>query len=710
MCDTGNAAVGQPAATVSLRGMVNVVVSVDALAVGGALGHVRRRRPRCTGRAGRDAGHPARRRGNTTVEGLDNTRTWDGAPYPPEQFRGGRRRARRASQLLGDGTVSDMLWARPAVTILGIDCPPVVGSAAAIKPKARGPPEPPHPAGDRARTRPRERSSSTCAPPRRGGSHVSVEVGGDRAPRSRPPPTVRPTRPWREAMQEAYGTPMAHLGQGGSIPLCNVLAETYPDAEIILMGVEEPLALIHAPNESVDPREIEPWPSPRRSSCRATRRGADGVEEMTDRREVYEALDLALRIGEVLLSSGAGAADVTTTMLAVTHACGVRHVSADVTFVDLTLHHQPVDAEPAAVQVRRVTRRQVDYDDLIEVDETVNALIAGEITRGEARDRVARAVSTGHHRKRWAVTLGWGVMGTGVALTLGGNLVVCLLAFLAACAIDGTQLLLPQQRIPAFYQQAAGGFVATLIAVIASATPLDVNPSRVVTTGIVMLLAGVGIMGATQDALTGFPVTASARLIDATLNTVGIIAGVGAGLTVGDLLGVGPTAFEPGAAGLAEAGITVLGAALAAAGFAYASYAPLRSLVAVAIVAMMGQGVVLAVDRSEVGRTWGTTAAAITIGAVCYLVAGRFRVPPLVVVVPAIVPLLPGLDIYRGLALLAEGEDGVLELTSALATALALAAGVILGQYLARPLKREAHRLETRLSGPHMVGPFRRHS
>jgi acetylornithine deacetylase/succinyl-diaminopimelate desuccinylase-like protein len=58
------------------------------------------------------------------------------------------------------------------------------------------------------------------------------------------------------AMWEAYGKPMATLGQGGSIPLCNVFADTYPDAEIILLGVEEPLALIHAPNESVDPGEI----------------------------------------------------------------------------------------------------------------------------------------------------------------------------------------------------------------------------------------------------------------------------------------------------------------------------------------------------------------------------------------------------------------------------------------------------------------------
>ena len=58
-------------------------------------------------------------------------------------------------------------------------------------------------------------------------------------------------------MEEAFGRPMTTEGQGGSIPLCNVLAKTYPDAEIILLGVEEPKCLIHAPNESVHPSEIE---------------------------------------------------------------------------------------------------------------------------------------------------------------------------------------------------------------------------------------------------------------------------------------------------------------------------------------------------------------------------------------------------------------------------------------------------------------------
>jgi acetylornithine deacetylase/succinyl-diaminopimelate desuccinylase-like protein len=58
------------------------------------------------------------------------------------------------------------------------------------------------------------------------------------------------------AMQFAYGRPVVELGQGGSIPLCSVFTATYPRAEVTLIGAEEPLASIHAPNESVDPAEI----------------------------------------------------------------------------------------------------------------------------------------------------------------------------------------------------------------------------------------------------------------------------------------------------------------------------------------------------------------------------------------------------------------------------------------------------------------------
>jgi acetylornithine deacetylase/succinyl-diaminopimelate desuccinylase-like protein len=253
VCDTGNAAVGQPAATVSLRGMVNVVVSVEALASEVHSGMFGGAAPDALAAliamlaSLRDAA------GNTTVEGLDNTRRWEGQPYPPEQFRSDAGLL-DGVQLIGDGSVSDMLWARPAVTVLGIDCPPVVGSAAAIVPKAAARLNlriPPGLAPDVAQ-KALEAHLRLTAP---WGVHVTIEVEATGSP-------FRATidgpayQAMGKAMLEAYEKPMASLGQGGSIPLCNVFTDTYPDAEIILMGVEEPQALIHAPNESVDPREI----------------------------------------------------------------------------------------------------------------------------------------------------------------------------------------------------------------------------------------------------------------------------------------------------------------------------------------------------------------------------------------------------------------------------------------------------------------------
>ncbi|WP_370619726.1 dipeptidase [Mumia sp. Pv 4-285] len=253
VCDTGNAAVGQPAATVSLRGMVNVVVTIEALASELHSGMFGGAAPDALAALVAVLASLRDTAGNTTIEGLDNTRHWDGQPYPPEQFRGDAGLL-DGVQLLGDGTVSDMLWARPSITVLGIDCPPVIGSSASIVPKAaarlnlRIPPGLAPAAAEDALVA----HLKDHAP---WGVHVTVDVEATGSPFQA---TIDGPayQAMGAAMREAYGKSMATLGQGGSIPLCNVFADTYPDAEIILMGVEEPLALIHAPNESVDPREI----------------------------------------------------------------------------------------------------------------------------------------------------------------------------------------------------------------------------------------------------------------------------------------------------------------------------------------------------------------------------------------------------------------------------------------------------------------------
>ena len=139
--------------------------------------------------------------------------------------------------------------------------------------------------------------------------------------------------------------------------------------------------------------------------------------------------------------------------------------------------------------------------------------------------------------------------------------------------------------------------------------------------------------------------------------------------------------------------------ALAAAAYALACYAPFRAAAAAALVAGCGQALFLAVERLTLGQTWAAAAAAVAIGAISHGIAGRVRVPPLVLIVPAIVPLLPGPDDLPRPGPAGRGqEDGVLELAAAGATAIALAAGVILGQYLVQPLRRGS-----RITGPRLA-------
>ena len=434
---------------------------------------------------------------------------------------------------------------------------------------------------------------------------------------------------------------------------------------------------------------------------------------MQDSRDITRTMDLCLRVGEMLLANGAGAADVTATMQALAFHLGLRNPNFDVTFTTLSVSYQ-IDADQVPlVLIRTVIQRDIDYEDLTRVDHLVRDVLADKVNLQEARVTIARMYSSGHSRKRWTVTAGWGVMCGGVGLMLGGNAWVCAIAFVSAVLIDRLQMGLNRKRLPNFYLQVAGGAVATVLALAASAAGLNLDPSLVVTANIIMLLSGVGFMGGLQDALSGFYITAGARMTEALLSTAGIIAGVSGGLALGGVFGVDIGRLEPGRAQIGTLAVMALGAGICAAAFAFACYSPKRVMIPIGFIAAIGMLIAYSVELSGLGRPWSVALAAFFIGLVSYAVSGRVQVPPLVVVVSGIVPLLPGLSIYRGLSLLS-GDDGssrgLFSIVTAASVAIALASGVILGEYVAQPLKREARKLENRLSGPRLVGPFRARS
>ena len=421
-------------------------------------------------------------------------------------------------------------------------------------------------------------------------------------------------------------------------------------------------------------------------------------------------LDFCIRVGEVLLSCGAGAADVTATMGTLARHLGLRNPEIDVTFITVSMQYQENAEDVPLIATRQVKSRAIDYDRLTRVDHLIRAVLRDDLGLKDARSEVARIVSTGHARRRWAVTLAVAVMAAAVSVQLGGGVRVAVLALVSGGMIDRLQLLLSRRRIPVFYQQIVGAGVASVLALGAAALPGNIDVSSSITANIIVLLAGIGFMGALQDALTGFYITAGARIIEALLSTAGIIGGVSGGLMFAQAVGVGIPRISPGATTLQSVGLTVLGAAVGAAAFAYSSYAPRRILLPIAGVAACALGIVEGFRGTA--HAWPVAIAALFVGLVAYAIAARTRVPPLVVIVPAVVPMLPGLSIYRGLTLLTEqgngnAANGLLAMFTAASVAVALASGVILGEYFAQPLGREARRFEGRLAGPRLVGPVR---
>lgn len=427
----------------------------------------------------------------------------------------------------------------------------------------------------------------------------------------------------------------------------------------------------------------------------------------TSASQTLRIMDLALRVGEMLLSNGAGAADVSATMASIARHLGLRGTYVDVTHIMLTMVHDQQLDEPPLILRRNVQRRETDFEDVTAVDRLVADLLADEIDLEEARLRLGQISSSGHARRRRVVTFASGSVGAGVAMMLGGDELVVAIAFLAAVAIEVVRRPLDVRRLPEFYIQVVGGLCASLIAVLAAAASVPAPPSLVIAANIVVLLAGLGLMGAIQDALAGYSLTAVARLLEVLLATGGIVGGVSGGIMVGRMLGVdlGSGTNWPD---LSHLPYVTVGAGIAAAGFAVQSYAPWSSIPFIAAIGAGAGALSSALFQNGLDRPWAAGLAAFLIGVTSYPISQRLRVPALVMVVPGIVPLLPGLTIYRSLAQLAEESlSGVFAGITAAAVAVALAAGVILGEYAAQPLGRETRRLERRLAGPRLVGPFR---
>lgn len=256
IADVGNVAVGRPTLVTTLRGSADVDVTLETLAGPVHSGMFGGAAPDALAAMMRLLDSLRDENGATRIDGLDCGQTWEGLGYGDAMFRSDAG-VLDGVDLISDGSgasVADLTWARPALIVTGIDCPPATNAVNAIPSSVTAHLNLRVPPG----MDPREAQDKLVAHLE---SHVPwnarMEITRDVLASSFSANVEGDVVKHVEAcLAASYGRETERMGEGASIPLCATLLDAVPDADIVLYGVEEPQCRIHSSDESVDPREI----------------------------------------------------------------------------------------------------------------------------------------------------------------------------------------------------------------------------------------------------------------------------------------------------------------------------------------------------------------------------------------------------------------------------------------------------------------------
>jgi acetylornithine deacetylase/succinyl-diaminopimelate desuccinylase-like protein len=247
IADSDNWSTDIPALTVSLRGLADCVVDVATLDHGlhsGLWGGVL---PDALSVLVRLLASLHDDEGNVAVAGLHEGTAAE-VYYPPQ-------RVREESGVLdgvaeiGSGSVTQRLWAKPAITVIGIDTTSIAGSSNTLIPRARAKVSMRiAPGGDaRAHLEALTRHLEQHAP---WGARVTVTPGDIGQPYAiEASGAVYDAA--RSAFRQAWGADPVDMGMGGSIPFIAEFAAAFPSAKILVTGVEDPGTQAHSINESL---------------------------------------------------------------------------------------------------------------------------------------------------------------------------------------------------------------------------------------------------------------------------------------------------------------------------------------------------------------------------------------------------------------------------------------------------------------------------
>jgi uncharacterized membrane protein YjjP (DUF1212 family) len=391
---------------------------------------------------------------------------------------------------------------------------------------------------------------------------------------------------------------------------------------------------------------------------------------------------LAVRVAAVMLAAGAQTDDVENAIGEVCVAFGVTNVQYAVSFSSISVSHDDPAAPRPTTLLHIVRVRVNDFSRLARVAAFLDRVRAHELDLDGATRELTDLERPVWPYSRAISYLAPPLSATGSTLIFGGSAIDAAATLAIALAVQPSLAALERSALPPFFRSVFGAAISTLLVALLVGLDFPITGGLVLTGSLLGMLPGYALVSSLRDLIDQNIVSGSARIAEALLLGAGVAGGTALGVAIADNLGVRLTIITVGQVDWSQI-VSIFAALLAVGAFAVRLGVPWRYVWQAALLGAVSWILFVAVagGNRDIQASLATFVAALFVGIVGRVLARRGRAPSALWVVPAILPLLPGLAIV--LALLSPtNAERVSGIVTAATTAFVLGVGVGMGDII----------------------------
>ena len=384
-----------------------------------------------------------------------------------------------------------------------------------------------------------------------------------------------------------------------------------------------------------------------------------------DSPEYYrKLLDMAALVGTLMISSGAETHRVEDTMQRILSTSGFERAESMVFPTGFVVTLSDPAKESLSV-TKRVAGISNNLGRVADVNQVSREFCSGAITLDEAIDKL-HAISTRSRYGLWVRILGYVMTGCGFSYVFGSTLLDVIGAIFSSLAVALVDIFLGPKIKKGFLTNIVAGAAITVSAAAIAhcsdyilTTPMQAH--YMIIGPIMLLVPGLAMTNAARDIVHGDYLSGGSRAIEAFCIAALVSVGVGAGMAIVNVCGFSDSLvlnFDLSVTTFTRFAGAVIASAIAVCGFGILFEVQPKNLIFCGISGMLSWAVYLVADYFGASGVWATFYATLAVDLFSHVSARKLRTPVIIFLVSGLLPLVPGISVYKAVYAIIYGEGG----------------------------------------------------